>query len=135
MVPSVPFGNVFEQIAITERSGLQFTDVLVAIEQRMILLQDMTREMPDGRLRLQLQRRLSGDGAVSLRWVRGVRGSMMPEMEVLQKINGYQEKVREWYLSVYAEARWLNTQERLCRAARKEFSHLSSVLTEVSSSH
>lgn len=133
MVPSVPFGNVLDQIAITARSDAQFEDVLQAIDRRMRLLQSLTRDLPDGYLRLQLQRRLASDHGQSLRWVSGPRQASVSEKKAQSIINGYQGHMREWFASVHAEVRWLNVQERLCRAARKEFSQLSQFLATVSS--
>lgn len=135
-VPSVPFGNVLDQIAITKRGDEQFDEVLQAISDRMKLLQKMTRALPAGYLRLQLQRRLSIEfGGESLRWVQGARLATVSEARVQAIIADYPQTMREWFTSLHAEVRWLNVQERLCRTAKKEFSHLSSFLASVSSSH
>lgn len=130
-LPSVPFGNVLDQIAITARSDARFEDVLQAIDRRMRLLQSLTRDLPDGYL--QLQRRLASDHGQSLRWVSGPRQASVSEKKAQTIINGYQGHMRERFASVHAEVRWLNVQERLCRAARKEFSQLSQFLATVSS--
>lgn len=133
-VPSVPFGNVLDQIAITARGDEQFGDVLQSISSRMRLLQEMTRVLPAGYLRLQLQRRLSAETSESLRWVHGRRAATVSEVRVQAMIAEYPQTMREWFTSVHAEVRWLNVQERLCRTARKEFSQLSSFLATASSS-
>lgn len=132
-VPSVPFGNVLDQITVTSRGDAQYADVLQAISDRMRLLQQMTRELPIGYLRLQLQRRLSSDHGESLRWVQGRRFTTVSEERVQAIIAGYPQQMREWFTSVHAEVRWLNVQERLCRTAKKEFSQLSSFLATASS--
>ena len=132
-VPSVPFGRVLDQVAITARGDAHYADVLQAISDRMRLLQQMTRDLPDGYLRLQLQRRLSTDHGESLRWVHGQRFAIVPEARVQGIIASYPQRTREWFTSLHAEVRWLNLQERLCRTAKKEFSQLSSFLTAASS--
>lgn len=133
LVPSVPFGNVLEQISITARSGVQFDDVLSAIDRRMRLLQAVTRDLPDGYMRLQLQRRLSQPGrSDALRWVQGSRQTTVRDRRAEEIIVTYPASMREWFASVHAEMCWLNTQMRLCRVARREFSHLTSFLTAAS---
>jgi hypothetical protein len=127
-IPSVPFGNVLEQISITGRCEEQLGDVHVAISSRMQLLVSMTRDLPDGYLRLQVQRRIAANTGESLRWVDGAKLTIISEGKAEEIISGYPEKLRDWYASVQAEARWLNVQERLCRQAKKEVSSLSMFL-------
>lgn len=133
LVPSVPFGDVLEQMAITTRCDAHYGDVQEAISSRMRLLQSFTRDLPAGYMRLQLQRRLSTQQGESLRWVQGLRMRVVPDVRVPAIIASYQGRWREWFVSVHAEMRWLNAQERMCRAARKEFSQLSAFLAAASS--
>lgn len=129
-IPAMQFGDPDKQLKAAQRCLEHISAARSSISERMVLLVQATRSLPDGYLRLQLQRRLAARAGESLRWVDVVQHRIIADGTATEVIRKYPGKIRQWYAVVQAEAKWLNVQERLCRQAEKELSSLSAFLIQ-----
>ena len=132
IVPAVPDQCLLEQSGLIARSRDECAAFMNSVHAQMLALAASTRGLPGGYPNLRVQRR-SDRGSTSLRWFSSA-GRMLSEKHFRALAADLSPKVRTWLLEMQVRARWLNSQERVCRVLADEYSELASLLA-MSSSH
>lgn len=128
IVPEVPDRGVMECGATLARARLEFQAGRQFVAARMEDLARRSRTLPNGYPSLVVQRRQSH----ALRWL-DPHYRMMSEPRFFALVAPLAPRVRDWLPATHVEARWLNSQERICRFVADEYSALVEVMTKSSS--
>lgn len=126
IVPDVPCHDLLGQGALLARSREAFIAAHDDVVQRMAWLVASTRALPGGYPSLIIQRRTQ-PRSQTLRWL-DARSRMMTEARFLAVLHALPARVRVWFAATHLEARWLNSQERICRLVSAEYFSLAEVL-------
>ena len=131
IIPDVPARDALGQAALVTRSRLECHATRAAIEGRMRTLAARTRELPLGYPHLGIQRRTDRDSR-ALRWFSSSY-RMLSDARFEAAIARHPAAIRTWLLESQLQARWLNSQERVCRLLAEEYSALAELLAKSSS--
>lgn len=110
-------GDARSMLTRAGRIVMDLSQLLERTEREMEQLCAQSRVRTGLGLQLAMQRRRAS-GAVSLRW-RTDRQRTLSADAFAQRVSALPAEAAEWYAYLHAQARWLNSRERLVRHARQ----------------